>query len=116
MRLTETKSPSRRKRPARKAVKATTPGRAWWQPEETPQLRQWRVEVQYFKRVRRKLWDNPLYREKYVVIKNKRILDVGVNQFDLARKWTKQFPGEAMLITKVELETPRIQLPDMRFR
>ncbi len=102
-----------RKKPAAKPARSAQP---WWQPEETKEIRLWRAEVQFFERMRKKLWENPEYREKYVAIRQKKIIDVGTNQFDLARKWSKQLPGKIVLITKVELEPPPVNLPDLRFR
>jgi len=76
----------------------------------------WWSEVQYFFSVRERLHNDPDLRSKYVAIYHHEVIAVHTDQFELSRKMGKLHPGEVVLVTKVELETRRVELPSLEVR
>jgi hypothetical protein len=55
-------------------------------------------------------------RSKFVAIRQHEVIDTDVDGFVLARRVGKKFPGQVVLIEKVELTDRRIELPSMELR
>ena len=81
-----------------------------------PDYDRWWSEVQHFLSIRRQLWGQLHLRAKYVAIYHHDLIDVDPDQFALGRRMSLQHPGEVVLIVKVELEDPRIELPSIQIR
>ena len=80
---------------------------------EADQRRAWRTEVNYFESIRTRLYRNPKYRGKFIAVRGKEIVGVGVDQFELHRRMSSLYPGEVVLIEQAAKEPQRINLPSM---
>jgi hypothetical protein len=68
-------------------------------------------EFKHFMRIKDDLLADERYRGRFVAIKNKEIIDVGDDAFDLAIKLGKTYPDAVILIRKVVPETVVYDLP-----
>lgn len=81
-----------------------------------PDYERWRSEVQFFLDNRKKLWDQPDLRSKFIATRNHEIVDKDEDEFVLAERVGSRFPHDVVVISKVELTDRVIQLPDMEYR
>jgi len=84
--------------------------------DEEHDLSVWRSEVSYFEKVRPQLWKDTRYRNKYVAIRCRRVIDADDNKFVLARRMAERFPDDVVLIAKVQLRAPVVQLRSPRLQ
>ncbi len=78
-------------------------------------MRAWRAAVRHLESIRAELWKDESLRHKFVVVRKKKIIAVGTNQFDLAREMQGRYPNEVILVTQVEPEARRVELPSLEF-
>jgi hypothetical protein len=64
----------------------------------------------YYSRVRGRLYKNPAYRDKYVVIRDRKIVDVDADKFILQDRLLKKFPDNKFLVMPVWSEFPTVNI------
>jgi hypothetical protein len=74
-------------------------------------VRALRAELKHFMKIKPELLADERYRGRFVAIKDKQIIDVGDDEFDLAIKLGKTHPGAVILIKRVASETVVHDLP-----
>jgi len=65
------------------------------------QLKKWREELASFKKIAPELSDNSDYTNKYIAIKDKKIIDFDPDNFRLVKRINKKYPEEVVLVVKV---------------
>ncbi|MEX2682105.1 MAG: hypothetical protein Q6373_010925 [Candidatus Sigynarchaeota archaeon] len=74
-------------------------------------IRALRVEFKHFMKIKAELLADERYRGRFVPMKDKQIIDVGGDEFDLAIKLEKTYPGAVILIRRVASEDVVHDLP-----
>lgn len=74
-------------------------------------VRALRLELKHFMRIKAELLADERYRGRFVAMKDKQIIDVGDDEFDLAIKLGKTHPGAVILIRRVTSENVVYDLP-----
>jgi len=74
-------------------------------------IRALRAERKHFMKIKAELLADERYRGRVVAMKDKQIIDVGDDEFDLAIKFGKTHPGAVILIRKVVLDDAVYDLP-----
>jgi hypothetical protein len=75
----------------------------------------WREQVLFFETIKGSLLQNPSFLGRYVAIKEKNVIDSDINDIRLARRIQQQFPGEVVVILKVEKHSPIIEIPSPEY-
>lgn len=77
--------------------------------------KEWKEQLEYFKSIRRKLLQDPQYKNKYIAICDKEIISTGLDKFKLYIDAHQKYPNKQVLIVIVEpeervvrIDTPRI--------
>ena len=73
-------------------------------------------EYRYYLSMKNELCDRPDLRAKYISIYRHKIVDTGTDQLELGRRAARQYPGEVVLIIKVERDLPIVELPSIEIR
>ncbi len=60
-----------------------------------------KAELKYFLKIKQKLLADPTYHGKFVAIKDKKVIDLGVDEFDLGAKLAITWPNDVIIIKKV---------------
>lgn len=77
---------------------------------ESTKLQKWREELDYFKSKKAEWLENQEYRDKYIALKDKMIVDSDVDNFDLVRRIRAKYPEEVVLIAKVTKDVRQLKL------
>ncbi len=64
----------------------------------------------YFRRVRSRLYKNPLYRGRFVAIRDRQIVDVGDDKFVFYECLVRRFPDRRFVVSQVLNEIPTIDV------
>ncbi len=75
---------------------------------------EWEKELAYFQRVKDDLLKDSKYTNKFIAIKNKKIIDSDTNEFKLMQRINKAYPDEVVLIAKVDDERPVAEMRSPR--
>lgn len=82
---------------------------------KTSDIAKWEKELAYFQRAKDDLLKDSKYTNKFIAIRNKKIIDSDTDEFKLVRRINKAHPDEVVLIAKVdddervaELRSPRV--------
>ena len=76
---------------------------------------EWNENMKHFFDTRRQLLHDINYRGKFVAIIKREIVDSDENKFTLARRVTKKFPSDEVLIKKVEDKEQPVDMPTPEF-
>lgn len=82
-------------------------------PSDAPdeEMRRWRREVDEFDRMKDDLLNDAKLRNKFVAVHNGRVVDYDENKFELAKRVRRAFPGEVVLIERVQCAMRVIDMP-----
>lgn len=69
---------------------------------KTSDIAGWETEFSHFQSAKQKLVEDGTYLNKYVAIKNKKIIDSDKNEIRLVRRINKTYPDEVVFIAKVD--------------
>ena len=79
--------------------------------EEDLELKKWEDDLGYFQAMKARLLTDGTYRDKYIAIRDKKIIDSDVDHFRLARRVNEQYPYQAVLIARVEPDERVAEIP-----
>lgn len=79
--------------------------------EEDWEFRKWREELDFFNSIKKELLTNKAYRNKFVAIKDKKVIDYDIDKFRLIKRVNKKYRNEVVLIVKVERGVPVAEIP-----
>ncbi|HVS73545.1 MAG TPA: hypothetical protein VHQ47_20140 [Phycisphaerae bacterium] len=65
----------------------------------------------YFRRIRARLFKDPAYRNKFVGIRDRKIVGVGQDKLSLYTRLMEQFPDHRFVVSQVLSEVPTIDDP-----
>ena len=71
-----------------------------------PDIREWENELIFFNSVRKELLNDKTYKNKFVAIKNSKIIDSDLDNFRLVKRINKKYPNEVVLVVKVQVGFP----------
>ncbi len=71
----------------------------------------WEDELSFFNSIKRELLKNKAYRNQFVAIKDKRVVDFDLDNFRLVKRINKEYPNEVVLVAKVEIGVPAAEIP-----
>lgn len=74
-------------------------------------MRKWRREVEHFERMRSTLWKDRNLRYRFVAMHGGRVVDHDGDKFVLARRVSRSFPGQVVLISQVRREARVVDMP-----
>lgn len=82
-------------------------------PEDAPNedMRNWRREVEHFKHMKSALWKDKKLRHKFVAIHDGKVVDHDGDKFALARRVSQTFPGQVVLVTRVQRGARVVEMP-----
>ncbi|MGB2986484.1 MAG: hypothetical protein WBE26_11445 [Phycisphaerae bacterium] len=82
-------------------------------PEDAPDedMRNWRRELEHFKHMKSALWKDKKLRHKFVAIHGGKVVDHNADKFALARRVSQTFPGQVVLIMRVQRGTRVVEMP-----
>lgn len=75
------------------------------------EFRKWEEELSFFNSVKNKLFENIDYKNKFIAIKDKKVVDSDLDNFRLVKRINKKYPDEVVLIIKVEMGVPVAEIP-----
>ncbi len=73
--------------------------------------RAWQREVDAFERMRAGLCADPELIGRFVAVYGGSVVDRGEHEFDLARRVFRRYPGQVVLVKRVEPHEPIFELP-----
>ncbi|MFN0196104.1 MAG: hypothetical protein ACKVT0_05120 [Planctomycetaceae bacterium] len=79
--------------------------------EEDADIRLWQEDADYFESIRSNLWNDKDYRGKYVALREKEVIDVDDDKFQLARRVMRQYPADVVFVAKVQIESQVVEVP-----
>lgn len=68
-------------------------------------------EQEHFESIKKSLIVDPAYKDRYVAILNKQVVDADSNEMDLVERISSQIPNEIVFIGLVSNEDPHVDLP-----
>lgn len=71
----------------------------------------WQDELDFFNNAKKTILKNSQYRNKFVAIKNQKVIDSDKDKFRLVKRINKKYPDEAVLVVKVQIAVPRLEVP-----
>lgn len=75
------------------------------------ELRKWEKELKFFNRIKKKLLETKTYKNKFVAIKDEKVIDFDIDKLRLAKRVNKKYRDEVVLIVKVEIGVPVAEIP-----
>jgi len=75
------------------------------------EFKKWKEELDFFNSIKRKLLEDETYRNKFVAIKDKRLIDYDIDNFRLAKRVNEKYRNEVVLIIKAEISMPVAEIP-----
>ncbi len=82
--------------------------------ESNREFRRWGEELSFFNSIKGKLWEDEAYRDKFVAIRDKKVIDSDLDDFKLVKRINKKYPSEVVLIAKVEMGMRVAKIPSPR--
>lgn len=74
-------------------------------------IREWENELIFFNSIRKELFNDKTYKDKFVAIKNSKVIDLDLNNFRLVKRINKKYPNEVVLVVKVQVGFPVAEIP-----
>jgi hypothetical protein len=74
----------------------------------------WKEQVEYYESSKEKIWQVEKYRNKYIAIMNKKIIDFDGDKFILARRVKKLHPEEVVLIKEIKQKEDVVRMRSPR--
>ncbi len=74
-------------------------------------IREWEDQLIFFNSVRKELLNDKTYKNKFVAIKNSKIIDSDLDSFGLVKRIKKKYPNEVVLVVKVKVGSPVAEIP-----
>lgn len=81
-----------------------------------PVYDRWAAQVEYFQSIRGKLMAEPGMPGKFVAIRDNSVVDSDADEYALANRMYQRFPGEGVLVARVQAEDPVVELPGLELR
>jgi hypothetical protein len=69
-------------------------------------IRALRREFKHFMKIKQKLLADERYRGRFVAMKDKTVIDVGDDEYELVVKMSERYPDDVVLVKKVVPATP----------
>lgn len=82
--------------------------------EEDLEFKKWEEEIRFFNSIKRKLLEDKVYRNKFVAIKDKKLIDSDIDNFRLVKRINKKYPNEVVLVVRVEMGMRVAKIPSPR--
>jgi len=74
-------------------------------------MRKWRRELEHFKHMKSALWKDKKLRHKFVAIRDGNVVDHDADKFALARRVSETFPGQVVLVMRVQRGARVVEMP-----
>lgn len=79
--------------------------------EEDWEFKKWKEELEFFNSIKRELLEDKTYRNKFVAIKDKKLIDSDIDNLRLVKRVNEKYRNEVVLIVKVEIGSPVAEIP-----
>jgi hypothetical protein len=79
--------------------------------KEDWEFSKWREELDFFNSMKKKLLKDKVYRNKFVAIKDKKLIDSDIDNFRLVKRVNKKYHNDVVLIVKVEKGIRMAEIP-----
>ena len=75
------------------------------------EFEKWHGELSFFNSTKKDLLENKSFRNKFVAIKDKKLIDVDIDKFRLVKRVSEKHPNGVVLIAKVEMGVAVAEIP-----
>ena len=80
-----------------------------------PEMSKWAEELAFFNSIQEDLLTDKAYKNKYVAIKDKKLIDSDADDFRLVERIDSKYPNDVVLVVKVEADVPIAEIPSPEF-
>ncbi|MEX0726586.1 MAG: hypothetical protein WD065_09980 [Planctomycetaceae bacterium] len=79
--------------------------------DDDTDMQAWQDDADYFESIRSSLWQDKTYRQKYVAIRHRAVIDTDDDKFELFERISRQHAADVVFIAKVQRESQVVEVP-----